>query len=144
VNENVIVDAGPVVAWLNRDDEHHLWAKEQFGRLKAPLLSCESVLSEASLLLQRGGGDASAIPALVRRGVFQIALAIQDEAAALEKLMQRYHDVPMSLADACLVRMSELRDHSMVFTLDSDFRIYRRHGRLVIPTLLPPEPHERR
>lgn len=51
--------------------------------------------------------------------------------------MRRYADVPMSLADACLVRMSELSDDASVLTLDSDFRIYRRLGRQAIPLLTP-------
>jgi uncharacterized protein len=58
-------------------------------------------------------------------------------AAALRRLMTRYATVPMSLADSCLVRMSEIYPKSHVFTLDSDFRIYRRNGRQMIPTIAP-------
>jgi predicted nucleic acid-binding protein len=53
------------------------------------------------------------------------------------KLMQKYADVPMSLADACLVRMSETLENPVVLTTDDDFRIYRRHGRQVVPCLTP-------
>ena len=58
---------------------------------------------------------------------------------AFEELLRRYRNVPMSLADACLVRLSELYGDCAVLTLDSDFRIYRRHGRQVIPVLAPPK-----
>jgi predicted nucleic acid-binding protein len=137
VPESVLVDAGPLVAWLNRADAYHAWAHDHFARLRPPLLTCEPVLTEATFLLDSAGLDASAIPELITRSVLQVALSLEDEAAPIATLMRRYRSVPMSLADACLVRLSELRRQSTVFTLDSDFRIYRRHGRLTIPTLMP-------
>lgn len=134
---NVVVDAGPIVAWLNGRDAQHEWAKGEFGRLKPPLLTCEPVLAEAAFLVQRSGGDPGAVLALVVKGVLRVAISLQDEAAHLHALMRRYHDVPMSLADACLVRLSELVDDVSVMTLDGDFRIYRRKGRQVIPIRAP-------
>jgi predicted nucleic acid-binding protein len=110
---------------------------ERFGELLPPLLTCEPVLTEAAFLVRRAGGTGGEIPALVRKGVLRVAFAVQQEAAALEALMRRYRNVPMSLADACLVRMSEATDEATVFTLDADFGIYRRRGRMVIPTLMP-------
>lgn len=110
---------------------------ERFGELTPPLLTCEPVLTEASFLVRRAGGTGGEIAALVRKGVLQVAFALQQEAAAVESLMRRYRSVPMSLADACLVRMSETMDEVVVFTLDADFGIYRRRGRQVIPTLSP-------
>jgi predicted nucleic acid-binding protein len=134
---NVVVDAGPIVAWLNGRDAQHEWAKGEFGRLKPPLRTCEPVLAEAAFLVQRSGGDPGAVLALVVKGVLRVAISLQDEAAHLHALMRRYHDVPMSLADACLVRLSELVDDVYVMTLDGDFRIYRRKGRQVIPIRAP-------
>ena len=55
----------------------------------------------------------------------------------VSRLLERYKNVPMSLADACIVRMAELRAKSVVFTLDSDFAIYRMNSRQRIPTLSP-------
>jgi predicted nucleic acid-binding protein len=78
--------------------------------------------------------------ALIERGVFNIAFSVESELAPLRQLMRRYRDQPMSLADACLVRLAELHDKPRVWTLDSDFQVYRRLGRLVIPTLTPNEP----
>jgi predicted nucleic acid-binding protein len=133
----VLVDAGPLVAWLNRGDAYHAWARDHFARLRPPLLTCEPVLTEVTFLLDSAGLDSAVVPELITKSVLQVGLNLEDEAAPVAALMRRYRNVPMSLADACLVRLSEMRRQSTVFTLDSDFRIYRRHGRLTIPTLMP-------
>jgi predicted nucleic acid-binding protein len=95
------------------------------------------VLTEAAYLLNREGRKADPLFALLERGVIRIALAVKDEQADLRALMRRYRNRPMSLADACLVRLSEIHRTGEVFTLDSGFRIYRRHGNKVIPVLMP-------
>ena len=99
--------------------------------------ACEPVLTEAAFLLKREGHEADPLFELLERGVIRIALNLQEERADLRALMHRYRNRPMSLADACLVRLSELHTDAEVFTLDSDFRIYRRHGNKVIPVLMP-------
>jgi len=134
---NVVVDAGPIVASLIANDERHAWTSEQLSRLRPPLLTCEPALGEAAFIVTRLGGDSSAVPALVEKGVLRIAFSVQDQAACLAVLMRRYAQVPMSLTDACLVRMTELLDDAVLVTFDSDFRIYRRHTRKVIPLLAP-------
>ena len=101
------------------------------------MLTCEPVLTEAAFLLKREGREADPLFELLERGVIRIALNLQEEGADLRALMHRYRNRPMSLADACLVRLSELHTNAEVFTLDSDFRIYRRHGNKVIPVLMP-------
>ena len=116
---------------------HHPCVVEQWKRLRPPLLTCEPVLTEAAFLPKREGREADALFALLDRGVIRIALAVQEEQADLRALMRRYRNRPMSLADACLVRLSEIHTSGEVFTLDSDFRIYRRHGNKVIPVLMP-------
>ena len=116
---------------------HHAWVVEQWKQLRPPLLTCEPVLTEAAFLLRREGRDADVIFVLLERGVMRVALAIEDERADLRALMRRYRNRPMSLADACLVRLSEIHASAEVFTLDSDFQIYRRHGNKVIPLLIP-------
>ena len=74
----------------------------------------------------------------LERGIVTWDFSIREELAPIRKLLRRYRSVPMSLADACLVRMSELLNEPVIITLDRDFTIYRRHGRLVIPTVMPP------
>ena len=101
------------------------------------MLTCEAVVAESCYLLRRLDGGSSAVLELIRRGAVALAFSLADESAAVARLLKRYHDVPISLADACLVRMSELFTGSEVMTVDGDFRIYRRQGRGVIPTLMP-------
>jgi predicted nucleic acid-binding protein len=125
------------VSFLGSGLRHHAWAVEQWKRLRPPLLTCEPVLTEAAFLLKREGRDTDAIFELLERGVMRIAFGVQKEQADLRSLMQRYRNRPMSLADACLVRLSEVHADAEVFTLDSDFRIYRRHGNKVIPVRMP-------
>ena len=90
-----------------------------------------------TFLLKREGRETDPLLALLERGVLQVGLRLEDQLADLRALMRRYRDRPMSLADACLVRLAELHPGSVIFTFDSDFRIYRRHGSKVIPVLMP-------
>ncbi len=135
----VVVDTGPIVALLDADEARHDWARTRFEDLRAPLLTCEAVLSEASFLLRRAGADPSLPVRLVRRGVLEVVSVFDDDADAdsLARLMRRYADVPMSFADACLVHIVErIRDGS-IMTLDSGFRIYPQERRRMIPLLAP-------
>jgi uncharacterized protein len=133
----VLLDTGPLVAALSRNDRAHAWAKSQFAALPAPFMTCEAVISESCFLLRQHRGGASAVLALLETGALQIGMDLAGEAAAVRKLFDRYKNVPASLADACLVRMSEIYDRSLVLSLDSDFHIYRRHGRKAIPLSRP-------
>ncbi len=135
--KKTLVDSGPLVAFFSTKDRHHAWAFDQLNALAPPLLTCEPVLTEACFLLARNGGCPTVILRALREGIIQIAFDMETESAALESLMERYADTPMSLADACLVRLSELHNDCRIFTLDSDFNRYRRHGRQVIPLLAP-------
>jgi predicted nucleic acid-binding protein len=132
-----LIDTGPLVSFLAAGLRHHAWTCDQWKLFRPPLLTCEPVLTEAAFLLKREGREADPLFALLERGVIRIAFDIQEEQADLRALMDRYRNRPMSLADACLVRLSELHATGEVFTLDSDFRIYRRHGNRVIPVLIP-------
>ena len=132
-----LIDSGPLVAFYDRRDTWHRWAVEQMDLLLPPLFISEPVLTEACFLLQRGTGRPAVLLRALQQGILQIALDVETEAAALENLMERYPDLPMSLADASLVRLSELHRDARVFTLDRDFRQYRKHGRQAIPLLAP-------
>lgn len=133
----VILDTGPLVAVLSRQDKYHGWACAEFARLRPPLLTCEAVLTEAAHLLRHSAAGTQAILSLVERRTLDVALELSTEAAAIAALMKRYGDVPMSLADACVVRLAELTPGAQVFTLDGDFAIYRLHGRKPVPLLAP-------
>ncbi|CAN5233382.1 PIN domain-containing protein [soil metagenome] len=132
-----VVDTGPIVAVLFADDQHHSWARETWSLLESPSWTCEPVLSEAQFIIRRLGGDPRAVLKMVQKGVLRIAFTVEGEVERLLELQRSYADVPMSLADACLVRMTELHDNVRVITTDSDFRLYRRNRRQVIPLLTP-------
>lgn len=137
--EKVLADAGPLAALVNPRDEWHDWARSEFGELVPPLLTCESVLSEACFLARRAHGGEDGILRLAERGVIELDFSLKEQFGEVAALMRQYANVPMSLADACLVRMSELVAERVVMTLDRDFRVYRRHRRQKIPLLIPPE-----
>jgi predicted nucleic acid-binding protein len=132
---SALVDAGFLVALLSRRDANHRWAAAQAPRLPPPWLTCEAVLSEASHLL--GGPGTRSLASLLRRGALVCGFRFADDMDAVLKLLEKYADVPMSFADACLVRMTETLNDPRLLTTDGDFRIYRRHGRQVIPCVLP-------
>lgn len=130
-----IADTGLLKAALDRDDAVHAWGAEQF-RTHAPFVTCEAVLDELSFLL------GSAIPGLqlVVRGDLSVEFDLAAEAEAVLDLLHRYRDRRMDLADACLVRMTELESRCMVWTVDrDDFQVYRRHGRQSVPCAFPPD-----
>ncbi len=136
-HKSIIVDAGPLVAYLKRDDEHHDWAGEMFQQFRAPLLTCDAALSEAFFLLQQTHNGSEQLLALLERGLVVSDFDLAIELHAIAPLLRRYQSLPMSLADACLVRMAELNRDATIFTVDSDFKIYRRLGRQTIPLIFP-------
>lgn len=134
--QNVIVDAGFIVALLSRRDLHHQWAVRLAGQFPPPWKTCEAALSEAFHLL--GDQGVPALRGLLRRNAAVVVFDLAVNMDAVLKLMEKYSDVPASLADASLVRMTETIDAPILLTTDSDFETYRRHGRQVIPRVTPP------
>lgn len=132
---SVIVDASFLVTLLSRREIDHDWADAQARRCPPPWHTCEAVISETFHLL--GPGGAAVFSALLHRGEIIISFHLDDSLAAVLALMRKYADVPMSFADACLVRMTEILADPLVLTTDGDFRIYRRHGRRIVPCMLP-------
>ena len=134
----VILDTGPLIALLNRNDRHHKWVRETWSQISFPLLVCEPVLAEAHHLARRlDPGAQGAILQFVERGMLRLSFSLAEELAAVNRLLTKYKDVPMSLADGCIVRMAEQQSHGVVFTLDSDFGVYRKHGNHRLPLLTP-------
>jgi predicted nucleic acid-binding protein len=131
-----VVDAGFLVALLSRRDANHRWAAAQAPRLPPPWATCEAALSEAFHLL--GARGRHGLVELLRRGAVVCGFRLGEDLEAVLKLAEKYADVPMSLADACLVRMTETLNDPFLLTTDADFRVYRRHGRQAIPCVLPP------
>jgi uncharacterized protein len=134
-----LIDTGPLVAALNGRDKFHEWARHVLGGVRPPLLTCEAVLSEAAYLLRGVRGGPVALLELVTRGLVRCSFRLEDEATAVRQLLTKYAPVRIDFADACLIRMSEAQVDCELLTLDREFRdVYRRRGRQVIPTVMPP------
>jgi predicted nucleic acid-binding protein len=133
----MLMDAGPLIGFLNCKDQHHGWAVESWSALTEPLWTCEAVLSEVIFNLQSEGMSLDSIFHFVESGIIQLDFSVNENRADIFNLLRKYADQPMSLADACLVRMAELNDNCQIFTTDKDFFVYRRKGRHVIPLLAP-------
>ena len=132
---SVLVDAGFLVALLSRRDQHHHWASAQAGEWPPPWQTCESVLSEAFHLL--GPAGTPALSALIRRGAVAVAFDLPSQIEPVLRFLEKYVDVPASLADAELVRLTETGADTVILTTDADFRVYRRHGRQTVPVVSP-------
>jgi predicted nucleic acid-binding protein len=132
-----IVDTGPLVAFFDRSERHPRWVAERIEELDAPLLVCEPVLTEAIHLLGHYSRAQDALFQLLQNGALNIAFQIDEHVGALRKLLQKYRDTPMSLADACVVRMAEIHERHAVLTLDSDFLVYRKNSRMALTLIHP-------
>lgn len=132
-----MIDTGPLVALLNRSDRHHGWVREVLDTVEPPVVTCEAVISESCFLLARISYGQDAVLELLSKDILKIEFRMSSEVDALRVLMKKFANVPMSLADACLVRMTELEPRSRILTLDGDFRVYRRNRRQAIPTIMP-------
>ena len=133
----VIADTGALVALLDRSDQHHEWAVQCFKNLRPPLLTCESVLTEAWHLLGHAEISRRVLVEMCRAGVVKVAFDLNSELPRVLKLLEKYADTPMDFADACLVQFLESISEARVWTVDSDFVVYRRSNRTVIKTLAP-------
>ncbi len=132
-----IADTGPLVAFFDRGERHHAWAAEHVRELSVPLLVCEPVLAETMYLLSGLPRAQDALFELLENGALRVGFQLEEQVPALRALHRKYRDRPMSLADACIVRMAELFDRHEVLTLDSDFSVYRKHGREPIALIQP-------
>lgn len=138
MTEGVILDTGPLVALLDKGDNAHAWTVRQFQQITGPVLTCEPVLAEAMYLLRTLRPAQNKILRWIEQGVVRCPFILATEVAAVRVLWEKYANVPMSLADACLVRLAEQFDNYHLCTLDADFTVYRKHGRQTIPLVSPP------
>jgi predicted nucleic acid-binding protein len=128
------------VALQNKNDHYHHWAVDALAKVAPPLLTCEAVISETCFLL-RDFKKSDVLFQWLRNGAIQIAFYLPNHAQAVQSLMAKYANIPMLYADACLLRMAEIHTSSSIFTVDSDFRIYRKHGNEPL-TLIYPDTQE--
>jgi uncharacterized protein len=140
----ILIDTGPLVAMLNRRDRYFSWVREQLTFLSPPFHTCESVISESCFLLQQGKIDPAPLFSLLSRKLMLISFDLQRELDSVSSLIDKYSNLPMDLADACLVRMAEKEPDANLMTLDSDFLIYRKSNRQIIPIIIPEDIRRRK
>jgi predicted nucleic acid-binding protein len=132
-----LLDTGPLVALLDRSDAQHEWSTSRMREVSRPLIVCEAVVSEVCFLL-----------ADLPRARQQLRLWMQSEfithvplsstlVGRAMLLMERYANVPMSFADACIIALAEQAQQTRIFTLDRDFLIYRRMDNQPLALLAP-------
>ena len=130
-----LLDTGPLVALLNRNDPWSSWCIGVLEELTPPFYTCEAVLTEASHFL----GSMGEVCKLLDEGELVIAFEAKNERRRLCQLMGKYEQ--MSFTDACVVRMAEIHRNSVVWTLDrEDFSIYRMRRSEPIPFIAPDAP----
>lgn len=122
----VLLDTGPLVALLSRNDANHQPARQLFSECAPPFRCCEAVVAEACVLMRKvhAAGPADVV-ALGRRGVYTIAISAGEHWTNIEALLKKYADRPISLADACLIRCAEIHQEGRIATFDSDFGVYK-------------------
>ena len=137
MRQQVLLDTGPLVALINRRDRFHQWIRTEWKQIEPPLLTCEAVITEVSFLLRSVYGGQKAVMLLIEQGIIQIPFRLVEEVERVGELLNRYQSVPMSLADACMVRMAEQYASSYLLTIDSNFNIYRKETNQLIPIIIP-------
>ncbi len=118
---SIIMDTGPLVAYIRRRDKYHHWARQVFAGLSQEIWCCEAVMSEAAFLLAPPSQGTARLLGIADRMVFPFAYKEQKE--VVDALMLKYRNVPMSFADAGLVAI--FKPGTKILTVDSDFLIYR-------------------
>lgn len=132
----ILLDTGPLVALLNQRDAHHAWSVETARGLAPPFLTCEAVLAEAHFLMKGTNQGRRRLIELLDSGKIELTGLIAENLGRVGELMNAYSNVPMDFADACLVYMSE-RAGGTIFTLNSDFTIYRKNRGEAIDLIIP-------
>jgi predicted nucleic acid-binding protein len=135
--EMLLTDSGPLIALLDSSDSHHEWAVEQFSHFSGTLVTCEGAITEATHLLQDAGVKPWGVLELINREIIAVHFDLDANLNRVLSLMKKYADTPMDFVDACLVAMTEEKQNCKLLTLDSDFKIYRRFERQMIPLITP-------
>ena len=139
MNPILILDSGPLAAYLDKNDSFHRWADVQLKSDFSLLITCEAVLSEVNFLLRKPSHGIDLLLQFLRDAPIVIQPIYDGNKKNILELLDRYSNLPMSFADACLVRISELYPEAPILTLDSDFLIYRRNKNERLPLIIPQE-----
>lgn len=121
----VLLDTGAIVALLDSSDTFHAPCAEAIAIITVPLITCEAAIAESCYLLRKVPGAREAVLDNVVEGVFQIPMALPQYAREVRRVLQKYRDRGIDLADACLVQLANEFGTGDILTLDRDFRVYR-------------------
>jgi len=129
-----IADAGLLIAFLDRRDEHHEWAARIFETESPPFYTADVIIAEVAAVLD----SSDEVLHMVEVGDLVLALDLGPEVSGIRALIRKYRDRNMDLGDACCVRLAEILSASVVYTVDKrDFGVYRKHNRQPIPCVFP-------
>ena len=137
MRHTILLDTGPLVALLDKRDQWHTWAIGRMKQVRLPWLTTEAVITESCFLLATSPAALKQVEDYASSGVIRLLSCSEDGLSSTLALMRRYANVPMSFADASLVRQSESQAGSLICTLDSDFSIYRRADGSALPLMAP-------
>lgn len=133
----ILVDAGPLVALVDADDQFHKKCVATLKGLREPLVTIWPPVTEAMYLLGELPKAQEALWEILARGVLRLLPLDVADVPRIRELMSKYADRPMDLADAALIRVAEREGIRNIFTVDrKDFSVYRLHGR-VRPNIIP-------
>ena len=135
--DQIIIDTGPIVSLFSNRDQWHNWTERFFDTLDIPMITCQAVLTESLFLMHRNNVQSDELFSFIKKGILIIENFNRNDWDNISKKMKKYSNIPMSFADACLVRMSENTPDARLFTLDSDFKIYRKTNNHVISLVIP-------
>jgi len=121
----VLLDTGVIVALLDRSEKHHPTCVETIRQIRAPLVTCEAAIAESCYLLRRVPGASESILENVAAGIFQIPLPLTACAREIQRVLRKYRDRQIDLADACLIHLATELGTGKILTLDKDFNVYR-------------------
>lgn len=133
----VFVDTGVLVALLSTRDQFHAWAVEQANSMPLPWMTSEAELSETWHRISASPLARSGLLAMLRRGVFGFPMTIPGLLGDLCQILEKFNDLPSSVADAGLFLMAARTPGAVIWTTDRDFLIYRLRGLKPAPVVLP-------
>ncbi|TVR18015.1 MAG: PIN domain-containing protein [Balneolaceae bacterium] len=121
----IFIDTGPVVAFLNKNDQHHSFVEQQMRNYPPPFYICEAVVTESFFLMSRVPNGEEKLIELLETPHIQLESSYSNQPRQIHEFVKKYSNIPMSFADACLVQMAEKSKDSLIFTIDRGFQMYR-------------------
>ncbi len=123
--KTVYIDTGPVIAILNKRDEHHLWATDKTSQIENDLVTTSIIIAEAFYILKKLPKGIEGLFQIIEEGFIKVEESYPKNMVFIHELVLKYDDIDASIGDISLLSIIDDPKHSKVFTLDYDFHIYR-------------------